>query len=77
MSDVLEFPSLPAQSATGPTHTTVQRRMRVGRALGPVIKPYADIWEAYAACRRLGREYSVTGHLDGWCIRRWIDVEIS
>lgn len=46
------------------------------RTLGPVVKTFTDIWEAYESCRRLGREYSVTGHLDGWCIRQWINVEV-
>ena len=46
-----------------------------GRTLGPVVATYEDIWEAYDRRRTLGREFSVTGHIDGYCIRKWIDCE--
>lgn len=74
MSDVTEL--RPGQSAGHPPVTGRASRMRPGRTLGRVVSTYEDIWEAYRQCRRLGREYSVTGHLDGWCIRKWIDLEV-
>jgi hypothetical protein len=48
--------------------------MRVGRTLGHVVALFDDLETAWTVCRRKGREYSVTGTADGWCIRKWVDA---
>lgn len=47
------------------------------RTLGPIVKTFTDIWDAYAACKRLGREYSVTSYMEGFAIRRWVNIAES
>lgn len=44
-----------------------------GRTLGPIVAVFDDLETAWTICRRKGREYSVTGTADGWCIRKWVN----
>jgi hypothetical protein len=45
-----------------------------GRTLGPIVAMFDDLHTAWRRCKRMGREYSVTGTADGWCIRKWVDA---
>lgn len=45
------------------------------RTLGPVVAVFTDIWEAYDYAKS-HEDCMVTGHVDGWCVRRWINIEV-
>jgi hypothetical protein len=54
---------------------------RHGRTLGEVVETFGAgdeaMAQAYERAKALGPDYCISGFADGWCVRKWISIEVA